>query len=74
VKVIALSIRDHDPKRKPARRHDDSHEPAGWAKHREPKTEPQAANKNIGDVGRWIARAEKHSGPAFAPGTGRKKS
>jgi hypothetical protein len=58
-----------------ARHHDDhNHEPAGWAKPREPKVEPPALNRNIGDLGRWTARASKHSGEQFAPGTGRKSS
>jgi hypothetical protein len=56
-----------------ARHHDDARELPGWSKPREPKNEPPAVNKNIRDVGRWTARAEKHSGPQFAPGIGKGK-
>jgi hypothetical protein len=52
---------------------DNNKEIPGWAAERKPKDEPQAVNRNIGDVGRWIARAEKHSGEKFSPGTGAKK-
>ena len=76
VRVVAISVRDHDrERRRPAHRHNnDDKQLAGWAEHREPLIERPAVNKNIGDVGRWVARAEKHSGVQFAPGTGSKKS
>jgi hypothetical protein len=54
--------------------HDDDIELPGWARPRQVKDEPYATNRNLGDVGGWIARAEKHSGPAFAPGVGVRKS
>jgi hypothetical protein len=53
-------------------RDDSNKELPGWSPELPAKHEPPAVNRNIGDVGRWIARAEKHSGPAYAPGTGRK--
>jgi hypothetical protein len=76
VRVVAISVRDHDRERRPAHRHHDDHdrELAGWAKHREPLIERPAVNKNLGEIGRWTARASKHSGEQFAPGTGTRKS
>src|SRR5262245_2295618 len=68
---IAIGKPAHHRERHPAHHHDDKELP-GWAKSREPKIEPPAVNRNIGDVGRWVARASKHSGEEFAPGCGRK--
>ena len=73
VRVVAISVRDHDRERRPAHRHDDDKELPGWAKSREPKDEPQVSNLNL-KLGRWIDRAAANSGPKIAPGTGRKSS
>jgi hypothetical protein len=71
-RITLISVTDkpsHNREHK-ARHHDHDRELPGWAKHREPLIERPAVNRNIGDVGRWTARASKHSGEQFAPGTG----
>jgi hypothetical protein len=62
-----------DRKRQPAQRHDGDKQIPGWAKHREPKIEPQAPNKNL-HLGQWLDRASANSGPRIAPGCGVRKS
>jgi hypothetical protein len=76
-RITLISITDrpsHNRERRPAPHHHDDHTPGGWAPHREPLIERPAINRNVGDIGRWIARASKHSGEQFAPGVGIKKS
>jgi hypothetical protein len=68
-RVVLISVQSHDRERRPAHRHHDDREPAAWAKHREPRIEPEAKNLNL-SLGRWIDRASANSGVRVAPGTG----